>query len=454
MRLLSWILIGAAAIAAGCAQQRSTVPATVSAPSARLARADVAVGKPDGPLTLDECIGIALARNPDVAADAWQAEAAEARRTGAAGQRWPSLHVTGEYGRYLDDQRLLPASGPGEAGVYSDDIFSSDLVVKLPLYTGGRISSEIRAAELLRIAADRRLARTRSELVFNVSSVFYAILGQQRVIESLQFSRNVLQEHRKHVDAMIAAQKAAKVDLLRTEVRLADIEQGLAKERSVLAIQRRVLTNLLGLDATAQPVAVNGSLEVPAEAVEPAADDAEACEMRPDLRAAESELQAQAERLRAARAARLPAVSLQAAYGGRWAPDGSAGDVGKVGIGLDIPIFEGGRLAANIREEQARLGEAQERLRKLGLQVRLDVEAASLTIASSLERIQATNKAVEQAGESLRIEREKYELGKGSITDVLDAQAALLEAQTSQARALADYHTSVAQLKLATGEVQ
>jgi len=435
-------------------EHRRLLPAAGVPSQANRSVAGKATDEIDGPLALDECIRIALERNPDVAADAWQAEAAKARRAGAASQRWPNLHLTGEYARYLDDQRLLSATGPGEAGVYSDDIFSSDLVVKLPLYTGGRITSEIRAAELLRAAADHRLARTRGELVFNVSSVFHAILGQQRVMESLQFSRNVLQEHRKHVDAMIAVQKAAKVDLLRTEVRLADIEQSLAKERSVLAIQRRVLTNLLGMDGAAEPVAVSGSLDVPAEAVEPSADAAEAYERRPDLRAADSELQAQAERLQAARAARLPAVSVQAAYGGRWAPDGSSGDVGRVGIGLDVPIFEGGRTAAKVREEQAKLGEAQERLRKLGLQVRLDVEAASLTIASSRERILATNKAVEQAGESLRIEREKYELGKGSITDVLDAQAALLEAQTSQSRALADYHTSVAQLKLATGEVQ
>ena len=61
-------------------------------------------------------------------------------------------------------------------------------------------------------------------------------------------------------------------------------------------------------------------------------------------------------------------------------------------------------------------------------------------------------KSIEQAEESLRIEREKYELGKGSITDVLDAQAALLEAQTVYYNALADYNSSVAQWRLAIGE--
>lgn len=61
-------------------------------------------------------------------------------------------------------------------------------------------------------------------------------------------------------------------------------------------------------------------------------------------------------------------------------------------------------------------------------------------------------KSIEQAQESLRIEREKYELGKGSITDVLDAQAALLEAQMVYYHALVDYSSAVAQWRLAIGE--
>jgi outer membrane protein TolC len=67
-------------------------------------------------------------------------------------------------------------------------------------------------------------------------------------------------------------------------------------------------------------------------------------------------------------------------------------------------------------------------------------------------RIEATRQAIEQARESLRIERLKYDLGSGSMTDVLDAQSALLQSETNSARALADYHIATAKLKLATGE--
>jgi len=81
------------------------------------------------------------------------------------------------------------------------------------------------------------------------------------------------------------------------------------------------------------------------------------------------------------------------------------------------------------------------------------VEIARAEMASARERTEATAKAVEQARESFRIIREKYDLGKGVIVDVLDAQAALVLAETTYARALADLAVSDARRKLATGEL-
>jgi outer membrane protein TolC len=130
----------------------------------------------------------------------------------------------------------------------------------------------------------------------------------------------------------------------------------------------------------------------------------------------------------------------------------SFGDVGRIGVKVDVPLFEGGRIAARVRDERAKLRTAEQRLRKLELQIRLDVETGTLNATSAQERIQVTEKSIAAGKESLRIEREKYDVGRGTITDVLDVQSALLEAQTSYYRALADYDIALAQLRLAMGE--
>ena len=119
---------------------------------------------------------------------------------------------------------------------------------------------------------------------------------------------------------------------------------------------------------------------------------------------------------------------------------------------MDIPIFEGGRIRAQIAKERALLHAAQQRLRKLELQIQIEVETAILNLSSASERVSVTQKSIAEAEESLRIERAKYNYGKGAIVDVLDAQAALLGVQTSYYRALADFNIATAQVHLATGD--
>jgi len=81
------------------------------------------------------------------------------------------------------------------------------------------------------------------------------------------------------------------------------------------------------------------------------------------------------------------------------------------------------------------------------------VETALSDIAATKERVQTAQQAIGQAEESFRIMKEKYDLGKGTMTDVLDAQTALVTTQTGHARALADLAVADARRKLAVGEI-
>lgn len=417
----------------------------------------------NGPLMLAEAIEIALHNNPEVAAAAWDQRAAQARRDLAAGARLPRLSVVGSYMHHLDEQRLLPVRRPGDPAILARDIVSGDLVLTMPLFTGGRLVNQIRAAELLQEAAGHRLARNRDELVFNVSSIFFSILAQRHVTESLEFSVRTLKEHLSRVDALVAAQKAARVDRLRTEVRLADVQQRLVQERNVLAIQHRALASLLGSEDHEDTISIQGDLDLEQKASVPALETAletaleAAWSGRDDYLAAQSALEAQARHIEVARAGRSPTVFLQGSYGGRWAAGPTTGtgdkldDIGRIGVGAEIPLYEGRQINAQVQEQRAHYAAARERLRKLELRIRLDVETALLNVRSSRERIAAIQKSVEQARESLRIEQERYDLGMGAIVDVLDAQTALLESQTTYYRALAGWHTAIAQLRLATG---
>ena len=419
--------------------------------------------------TLQKCIEVALANNPDIAARRWEVTQSEAQKDGSLGARWPSIRATGGYNYYyFDAQRLIPARENGEPGVFSHNITGADLLLSMPLFTGGQITNRIKASELLMAAAEHRLVRTREELVFNVTSVFDAILGQEKVIDSLQFSIDVLKQQVARIKDLISVQKGTKVDLLRTEVRLAIVEQRLLQEKNTLLIQQRVLDNLMGVKERERPILIEGqliliSLDVNTEEILP-----RALSRREDYLATKSEMEAQERRVGIARGGRWPTLSLRGSFGERYAPSSdpirsksikpdargldNPHEVGSVGLFVDIPHFQGGQIDAQIREEQAKLQTQRERLRKLALQIHLEVETAAANVNSIRQRIITTEKSVEQAKESFDIEKEKYEFGKSTITDVLDIQGALLEAQSIYYRALADHETAKAQLRLATGE--
>ena len=137
------------------------------------------------PLSLEKCIELALANNPDIAARRWEVTQAEAQKDGALGTRWPSLRATGGYNYfYFDAQRLIPARENGEPGVFSQTITSADLVLSMPLFTGGQITNRIKASELLRMRDRQRQVnsscRERPDCCFiYIKIVFISILSDK-----------------------------------------------------------------------------------------------------------------------------------------------------------------------------------------------------------------------------------------------------------------------------------
>ena len=453
----------------GCAKQPPAMPVPRNAPWSTTSPSLPVKEQPaqktakSSGLTLQECIETALANNFELAASKSDADVSAAQHDGAQAGLWPKVALVGNYTHSMDELRLAQATYNGEPGVFAKDISSGELAITFPLYTGGRITSDISAAELLKKASEHKLAFTREELVYNISSLYFGIIAQRHVIDSLVFSQNVLNEEKKRITQLLNTQKAAQVDLLKADVRLADIEQKLTQEKNTLAITQRVLVNLMGTEGTDPATVVAGELILPGQTMDLSPYTVtQALKNRQDYLAAQAAFEAQQEKVSGVKSGYLPTVSMKGAYGRKFALDptrdekwasnnDTSAEYASVGLVFELPLFEGGLTNAKVREENAKLSSLQFRLRKLEKQIELDMETALLNTESARSRISSSSVGVKQAKESLRIERMKYELGKGVITDTLDAQAALLLAQVNYYRALAEYHTALAKLRFMTG---
>ncbi len=408
---------------------------------------------PSAPLTLERALAIALANNPNVVGARWEIEAAEARKEQASSGHWPSLELFAAYRHHWHEERLAPARGQTPPSL-SHDIFSGDVVLTVPLLSGGKVVSSVAAADLLAGAAEQRLARTREELVFNVKSTFYAILGQEKVIQAIQQSAEALAEHRENTVRLIEAQKAARVDLLNIDVRLAELDYRRIKQQGSVELHKRLLLSLLGVEA-APPggLILVGTLEPRQSAPDAVKLNAAAIGNRADIAQLDLEIEAQAKRIAAVRAEYLPVVAAKGTYGSRLSIQGDYEDLGFVGVELHMPIFDGLETPARIDEQEAELRVLEQRRRRLVLTMREEIDSAVIQVKTAQAAVAATEKSILTARESLRITREKAALDYGTTADVLDAQAALLQAETAHSAALADLNMAFALLDLAVGNV-
>lgn len=411
-------------------------------------------------LSLEQCIEKSLENNPNIRYDNLRIKEVNAKRNIAASQRLPHLRGVGSYYHFSDTQRLAPPRSLNYPLIFADNVLSYNLVLSMSLYTGGRIKNEIDAAELLRKSAEYNYYYTCQELIFNVTSIYFSILKQHKIIESFTFSKTTLEKHLKRIEELIEVKKAAKLDKLRIEVRLANIIQKIEQEKNILGIQYRVLSNLMGVKKIDFTILYQEELQLVELEIDLEKILNEAYANRGDYQAVQKRVEAQSKKVRASQAAYFPSISLYGSYGAKQAVgsfikskeiDGIE-DIGQVGISFEIPLFEGGKIKATVLEDKTKLALLKEKQRELEFQIQLEVETAVSNLISTKKRILAVKKAVEQANESLRIEIKKYNLGKGSITDILDAESTLLEIQTSYYISLADYNIFIAQLKFVQGE--
>ena len=169
-----------------------------------------------------------------------------------------------------------------------------------------------------------------------------------------------------------------------------------------------------------------------------AMDDAlkQAFSQRSDLKAAEAQVRA-AERSRsAARAERLPSLSLTADYGAIGLnPSQAHGTFAVVGS-LKFPIWQSGRIEGDIEQAGAAVAQRQAELEDLRGQIETDVRKVYLDLEAAGSQVELATENLQVTQENLKLTRQRYEAG---VTDNVE----VVQSQESVAGAELDYINSV-----------
>jgi multidrug efflux system outer membrane protein len=401
-------------------------------------------------LTLTDCLRESLSANHTLLARSAESDAAGARAKGSTAARLPRLFAAGSAQHTSDPYRLQPATENNQPGIFTRDTWQATAGIALPIYAGGRLAAEQNASRLLAEAASGDVAFARQALAVRVVTLYEDALALRAVIRSLDQSRATLTAQVERIDALLRQQKAAEVDRLRVTVRLARVEQSAIEARNRLEIVQATLAVLMGREPSVAWELADNLSTPPAASV----DMITSRELRADEAAAQARSASAAQQVRASRSGYWPTVEGVATYGPRADfHSGEDYDMGFAGVALTWNIWDFGRTKSRVSEARANQRVREEAVAETTLQRRLELANAEAGVRAAAARIEASRLAVEQAQESLRIEQRKYELGQGTITDVLDAQSAAVESESLRARALADHSISLAARDFAAGHV-
>ena len=401
------------------------------------------------PLTLEQCLRQALANNPDLSVRQRETAVQQLEKPLALSRFLPTLDVESTYTRFEDQQRTVPAHQNNQPGLFDQDHFLNELVLRLPLFQGGRRVAQYRIAELAALSANAQFTTSAQDLVLNVAGFFYGILQADQVIASTKSSIHALEVQKRTADLQVSVGRLAPLDAMKVEVRLASLEQLLLQldaERQVLLAQ---LARSMGRDLEpSSPLQRQGRLEADlGELPEFEAGRAQARANRSELQQADADLGSARQALIAAEADIWPQLSSFARYGTesgwpydqRTEPGALDGETRwAAGLMLDIPLFRGGATRTRVAQARLRVDQAGDKLRSATLLVDQQVTSAYAQLTNNRSRLAVTRKNVLLARETYRIEQAKYETGKSVINDVLDAQSAMLRAEVENSQALTD----------------
>lgn len=402
--------------------------------------------------TLPQLVRQALDNNKGFEASRLAIRVAEEDISAAQGQRWPQVAAVSSLLETPIHERLLfERHGRRPDNPFQSTILNYGIEIKIPIYTGGRIRHEIGLAEAAVAAARSRSEVSRQELIFNVTSAYYTYLRIQHGAAAREALVRSVEESRRIAQDQVEVGRAAKLDVLRLDARLSEAQSALAVTRNGLARTLATLKALIAVPPTFL-LRVGGSLKPAEQAYDGETARIVALSTRPDLLALRREIEAQRRRVGIAKARRLPSVDAAAVYGFATGEDETGTDA-KFFLKFRLPIFTGGVLGARQRKAVARLKQLETRLGAAERTALAEVERAMLDIPSAQARMTAGWRAIAQAEESLRVEREKFRQGRGTSNDLLLAEEALLRVRTGYAAAVADSQIALASLLLATGEM-
>jgi outer membrane protein len=432
-------------------------------------------------LTLSDALGQALGENPSIAASREMLESArntiDQARAGFLPQAvvamsyrrstlnsppppFYSLNLTPPAGTSAQELKILQDLGAmfsnlplSHEGSDSYNTLAASIVVNQTVWDFGRTLGGVHAARAIHDAAGADLATTNEGVAFTVIQAYFGVLAAQETVTAAEETQRQMQKHLDIATAQADGGIRQRVDVSRARSDLENADLNLLRARNGLEMGKVLLDNAIGMrHRTAFRVvrpAAAGDLSLSS------ADDAvnEALAARPEARALAARVRAAEGQVETARSAFYPSVSVNGSWGWQgYHVDDLPYNWG-VGASIAWNALSPVPALAGTRAAEASLRSLQASQRSLELAIRAEVETAILAYGEARQRIGPSRTLEATARETLALAEGRYQAGAGSLVELTDAQAVLIQAKATLIQAEFDLEVARARVLKSLGRL-
>jgi outer membrane protein TolC len=445
------------------------------------------------PLTMNDCVQIALENNLPLAIARMQRQESQEGVAAAKGDWWPSLSAssrrTSVWTRDPNNQTTLTTESVQtrvDAGLTQRLPFGGDISFgyswsktpddRIAGYGGNATwtqpllrnfgwtpaMADVKTANLSERSQEEALRAETLNIISTVHAAFYQVILAQQIIavneRAIERDEALLEFSRAKVDAKLATRR----DVLSAEIVLAQDRSRLVTAQTDYRARIDELGDVMGLPV---PTTISiADTELQEETVEIRERDWIARAMRdnPSVRAARYDLENVELDLKLSRNARLPQLDFELSYDeNRASVLSDAAVLGREverawegAIIASMPIFNS-RPRAETRAADLRHEQARRTLLETERQVGLLVREVIRDLQRSSDRIEVLKKTIEGALDKVEFANVNFQLGRADNFDITDAQKDLIEAETDYADELVSYYIALARLEeLLGGSIQ
>lgn len=303
-------------------------------------------------------------------------------------------------------------------------------------------------------AANLNYRDAREKVVLAVGANYLLTVAAESRLTAVQAELKTAQALLQLADDQEKAGLAAHIDTLRAQVEVESRNQQVVQSENEVEKQRVSLLRAIGLPVTQKIVLVNRVPyhEIPAIDLDHVYE--EALQTRSDYLAAVAQLKAAEFSRGSAWKEHLPSLQFVGDYGVIGLhPDSVSPSWTAQGI-LSIPIFQGGKIQADVAQADAQLAQSRARVADMKQRVQQDVLNASLDLRAAARQVESAKAALDYASQALTEAQDRFSAGLTNNIEVVQAQDAMASASDQYITSVYAHNIAKVMLARAIGNAE